>query len=668
MLAEAPRLQRRWPMALAAAIVALAAVVAIGEWLAWPFLAGPLERALSSSLDRRVGLSAPTFGIRFVGGVHLQTPELDIAAPAWSSAPHLLQARDVDLRLRYIDLWRAWRGEPLHIEYLQASALDAQVERLADGRASWQFTPADVSAEASAAPWRMPTFGWLRVADGAMRLRDGLLDLDVESRMTLTDRQLSTTATGRYRALPVKLTATVSDLSLPSAAGLPEVSLPITLDATIGRARLRLNGHTEDALRSGGFSGHFELSGPSLAAVGDPIGVTLPTTAAFRSVGVMVRQGSDWRVRVDDATVGASRLKGAFSYLTGGALPMLAGRLGGSRLALVDLGPMLGTTPITSMADPLAPVPAASKALVKGPGKVLPARPFDLAALRVMNANVLIDIAEVDLNNSLLEPLHPLRAHLQLTGGVLSLSDLDARTADGRLSGRLSLDGRGTQALWDADLGWDDVRLERWIHQARSGDAPPYVSGRLNGRATLQGRGRSTADILASLNGRVHTELKGGAVSHLMVEAAGIDFAQALGVFLKKDDALPLGCAVADLDVAAGALRPRVMVIDTTDSAVWIDGSLSLAAESLDLRAVVSPKDFSPLTLRAPLHVRGGFADPEVSLDKAKLGGTVAASLLLALLNPLAALIPLIDTGDSDIAQRNAAACRSLMQRGTRRS
>lgn len=679
MAAQAAPVQRRWAMAVAAAIVLPAVMVAIGEWLAWPFLAGPLERALSSSLDRRVRLSAPAdptsanpspaFGVRFLGGVHMQTSRLDIAAPAWSSAPHLLRARDVDLRLRYIDLWRAWRGEPLHIEYLQASALDAQVERLADGRASWQFMPADAMADASAAPWRMPSFGWLRVVDGAMRLRDGLLDIDVESRMTLTDRQLSTTATGRYRALPVKVTASVSDLSLQPAAGLPELSLPITLDATIGRARLRLNGHTEDALRAGGFSGHFELSGPSAAAVGDPVGVTLPSTGAFHSVGVVVRQGTDWRVRIDDATVGASRLNGAFVYQTGGgAVPLLAGRLGGSRLSLADLGPVVGTTPITSTADPMSPVPIAPKAMVKGPSKVLPARPFDLAALRVMNANVLIDIAEVDLNTTALEPLRPLRAHLQLTGGVLSLSNLDARTADGRLSGRLGFDGRGTQALWDADLRWDDVRLERWIRQARGGDAPPYVSGRLKGSAVLKGQGRSTADILASLNGRVHTELTGGAVSHLMVEAAGIDLAQALGVLVKTDDALPLGCAVADLGIAAGSVSPRVMVIDTTDSAVWIDGSLSLAAESLDLRAIVSPKDFSPLTLRAPLHVRGSFADPEVSLDKAKLGGTVAASLLLALLNPLASLFPLIDTGDSDIARRHAAACRGLMQRGAQKS
>ncbi len=646
--------------------------------LGWPFLAGPLAHALSASLERRVSWmpaagderSSDSFRVRFIGGIQLETPQLTVAAPAWSQAPQTLLAHDLDLRLRYIDLWRAWRGQPLRIEQLRASRLMAALERLPDGRASWQFA-ADEPAATPAAPLRLPGFGLLRIEDGVLSYRDGVQDIEVESRLALVDQQLRVAASGHWRASPVKASATLSGLAAPDDDGvdssLPS-RLPLVLEATIGRARLRFGGRIDELSSDTAVQGHFELSGPSLAAVGDPIGVTLPTTTAFHSAGVVVREGTAWRVQVDDATVGASRLNGAFSYLTDGAVPMLAGRLTGSRLGLVDLGPVVGTTPITSTADPLSPSAPPTQAVVKGPGKVLPARPFDLAALRVMDANVLIDIAEVDLNTTALEPLQPLRAHLQLTGGVLSLSDLDARTADGRLSGRFGLDGRGTQALWDADLRWNDVRLERWIRQARGGDAPPYVSGRLNGRATLKGQGRSTAEILASLNGRVRTELVDGAVSHLMVEAAGIDLAQALGVLVKSDDALPLGCAVADLDVTAGAMQPRVMVIDTTDSAVWIDGSLSLAAESLDLRAVISPKDFSPLTLRAPVHVRGSFADPDVSLDKTKLGGQVAASVLLAFLNPLAALIPLIDTGDSDIAQRHAASCRRLMQQGAHQS
>lgn len=659
---------RRWPWILLAVLLALSGAVAVGEWSGWPPLASPLERWVSSALDRRVGVSGPAaaqsppqrrFSIRFIGGVRLQTPVLDIAAPAWSNQPHLLSARDVDLRLRYIDLWRAYRGQPLRIHGLQASALDAQLERLSDGRASWQFT---ADARVPVKPIALPTFGHLQVVNGLVRYRDALRSIELEARLSLADSELKLNATGLYRALPVKIDLLASGVLAATPGEMQTASIPLTLDATVGRAHLAFQGRADDGLNANGFSGRFSLKGPSLAAVGDPVGVTLPTTAAFASRGVVVKRGNDWQVKFEYATIGASRLNGAFVYQAGRSVPLLVGRLGGSRLLLADLGPVLGSTPAAPMASASAPGPVVEVS-GKVKGKVLPARPFDLAALRVMDANVLIDVAEVDLNTSLLEPLRPLRGHLQLNGGVLSLSDLDARTADGRLTGRWSLDGRGSEALWDADLGWSGVRLERWIRQSRTGDAPPYVSGRLSGRATLKGQGRSTADILASLNGRVRTELNGGAVSHLIVEAAGLDVAQALGVLFKNDDALPLGCAVADLDAAAGVFRPRVMVLDTTDSAVLIDGSMSLAAESLDLRAVVSPKDFSPLTLRSPLRVRGSFTDPQVSLEAEPIAKKVAASLLLALLNPLAALIPLIDTGNADRAERHAAGCRSLMQR-----
>ena len=87
----------------------------------------------------------------------------------------------------------------------------------------------------------------------------------------------------------------------------------------------------------------------------------------------------------------------------------------------------------------------------------------------MMDANVLIDIADLDLGSSFLEPLKPLRTHLVLANGVLTLRELDARTGQGRLGGTVQLDGRDAQALWTADLRWAGVRLESWIHQPRAG-------------------------------------------------------------------------------------------------------------------------------------------------------------------------------------------------------
>ena len=664
---------RKWRVALVAVVLVAVGAVALGEWLGWPFLAAPLQNFLSDKLDRKVrfageGTPAAGFAVRFVGGIRLHTPLLAIAAPAWSTAPNMLRAEDVALQLRYADLWRAYQGGPIRVHRLQARTLDGNIERLADGRASWQFGKAPAVADKPDTPIRLPQFGSLQVNSGLVHYTDAPLAVGMDASLSLVpdttaaDGRSMTVAkveaNGRYRKLPLKILLTSSAV-LPSQGGNPAVlPVAVVINATVGRAQLDFKGSAPDALQPHNFSGHFSLKGPSLAAVGDPVGVTLPTTAAFRTDGTLVKTGGHWQVVIDDATVGASRLTGAFSYETSGRVPMLSGKLDGSRLLLADLGPVVGTTS-AEMADVAAPMAVNAK----GKGRVLPARPFDLAALRSMDANVLVHIGEVNLNTPYLEPLQPLSVHLRLNKGVLRLDDLVARTAQGQLRGDLALDGRTATALWTADLRWDAVRLERWLKFNRPAGSPPYVSGQLYGQAKLAGQGRSTAEILASLNGTARTTLRNGTVSHLGVELAGLDIAQGLGMLVKGDDALPVQCAVADLVAKNGSFRPKVMVVDTADSAVWIDGSLSLATEALDLRAVVAPKDFSPLSVRTPIKVRGTFSQPEVSLEKAPLATKAAASLLLALVSPLAAVLPWIDPGDADAAKRGAAGCAALAAR-----
>jgi len=105
-----------------------------------------------------------------------------------------------------------------------------------------------------------------------------------------------------------------------------------------------------------------------------------------------------------------------------------------------------------------------------------------------------------------------------------------------------------------------------------------------------------------------------------------------------------------------------VFVLNTKNSTIWIDGAVSLRDESLDLRAVVSPKDFSPLTLRTPVHVKGTFAKPAVSLELGKLAGKAGAAGLLALLNPLAAIIPFIDPGSKKEAAERDSECADLVR------
>jgi len=709
-----PVIRWRWPWVLGGVLLVIVVAIGACEAAGWPFLVGPAQRWLSGALERRIVVGGAADGnarvrIGLLGSVRVTAPMIEKGAPPWSDAPHMVLAHNARLVLGYGDLWRAYRGEPLHIRELHADDLDARIERLADGRASWQFgKPKPVEPDK---PSRLPSFGDLKVGEGTLAYQDAILEADAEARFALKDRSgsaagstgaggsasapsvaaassprasgaasapavgasgpagsgLELEATGRYRKLPLKIELTTSGVLQLTGPDADKVTQPVRLLATIGRARVTFDGVASDALHLSGLKGRFDVAGPSLAAVGDPLGVTLPTTGPFRTRGSLQKDGDVWKADFDEATIGDSRLQGSFTFDRQPAIPLLSGRLGG-RLVLADLGPAIGAHTGGGARPPATPAAAAASAPRKsegGTGKVLPDRRFDLPSLSAMNADVAIDIAYLDLGTSLLEPLKPLRTHLRLQGGVLTLEDIDARTAEGRLNGSLKLDGRNKErALWNADLRLLGVRLDRWLHQARKNDAPPYISGFMDGQVKVSGAGRSTAEILGSLDGTMRFHLRNASVSHLAVEAAGIDAAQLIGVLFKGDDALAIHCNVIDFAVEKGNAKPEVFVLDTRDSTIWITGSLSLRTEALDLTAVVSPKDFSPLTLRTPVHVKGTFSDPSVSLEKGTVGAKVGAAALLALLNPIAAVIPFIDPGASEDAKREAEQCRALAQRG----
>jgi AsmA family protein len=685
-----------WAWGLLGVVGAVLVGAAVCEALGWPFLVGPAQRMLADTLKRDVRLSdAPDKGrIHLLGGLRIDVPVLEIGSAGWSRDAFFLRAENAQLRVAYAALWRAHRGDALDIKRLHADRLVVHAERRDDGLASWQF--GDPKAQQHKGT-RLPRVRSLSVNDGELTVVDAPLKADIRAQVRLAEhtegaddvpdigeaadaasaasspsstfasapvpgRAASTPlnglvvrAKGTYGGFPVegRLRSIGVTPLLVSDDDAPPV--PVALRIEAGRASLRFRGTVTDVLKLEGMTGRVRVAGPSLSSLGDPLGVTLPTTGPFAIDGRVAKRGDVWNVLVDDATVGNSRLNAALTYDLRPKVPLLAGRVAGPRLLLADLLPSIGVGP--------APVPAVApeQKPPKRPGdRVLPNRAFDLPSLSAMDANVMLAFERAELGRIFALPLQPLRAHLTLSDGKLAITDLVARTADGSLAGSVSLDGKPKLALWDSDLRWSGVRLERWLNQGRPDDKPPYVTGRLIGQAKLKGQGRSTAEILSSLDGSVVTRIVEGKVSHLAMEGAGLDLAQALGVMVKGDELLTIDCALVDLQAKKGVLRPRAMVVDTKDSTVWADGTLSLAEENMDLRAVVTPKDFSPLALRTPLRVQGSFSDPKISLEKAPLARKVGSAVLLGLLNPLAALIPLIDPGER---QPSGEGCNALLER-----
>jgi hypothetical protein len=89
-------------------------------------------------------------------------------------------------------------------------------------------------------------------------------------------------------------------------------------------------------------------------------------------------------------------------------------------------------------------------------------------------------------------------------------------------------------------------------------------------------------------------------------------------------------------------LDSRVFALDTTDAVINIDGQVNLRDETLDLGVHPHTKGFRIFTLRSPLYAKGTFKDPHVGVNAAALALRGGAMVGLGLINPFAALLPLI--------------------------
>lgn len=653
--------------------------VVIGEASGWPFLRQPLQNAMARAAGVPVVLEG-RFRTRLLWRPQMEVEHLNVGPGGQVAVPHLVDARSVELAWRWGDVWRWREGQTLLIQRLQAGAIDAHLVRGENGRASWQLgTPREPDAEQreKASLDDLPRFGTLRVEQGLVVVDDAPIDtrlrIDIagregESLPDGTPVGYEATLAGRWQALPLQLKVHAGG-SLPlldNAAEAPPV--PVRVQGQAGASTLLFDGTAGALLGARRLDGALRFRGPSLAKVGEPLGLTLPQTPPFELRGRLAHDAGLWHLGAERADIGESRLAGEFDFDSRPSRPRLTGRLTGPRLALADLGPAVGTP---GTGDP------AAAAVKPPPGRVLPNRKFDLPSLRAMDADVQVAIDELAFGTDDVSSWRLLRTRLRLDAGVLRLQGLQASVAGGSFGGDMRLDGNDDAALWQADLRFSTVDVAGWLPglksragratevqtssktalkhrraQAREGGAQPvksYLTGSLSGHVKVTGSGRSTADILGSLDGTARVLLRDGTLSHLATEAAGLDVAQALSVMIRGDRPLPLNCARLDLNLKDGSVRPRLALLDSDDTTIRIDGRLNLRDETLALRAVARPKDLSPLALRTPVTLTGTLANPVIGIDGRPLAGkAVAAVAMGAAVAPLAALLPFIDPGSKE--------------------
>lgn len=629
-------LSRAHPLAraLAKVLAILVAAVLLGvltiALLGWNWLRPPLERLVLQKTGRELTIQGDLTVRWDWPAAHLHAAGVTFANPAWAREPQMLATEGVGVS---VDLLQLLQG---HVVFPEVALEQATVflEQAGDGRKSWllDLDQRDESAHL--------VVGRVVVDQGTLGYDDSAQKTHLRAGLSTSENSatpLGFTVQGRYKDLAVKARGSAGPVLALRDTGRP---YPLVLDATAGRTRVRLDGTVTGLLALSAVDMHMKLQGDSLEQLYPLLGIAFPTTRAYATEGHLLHSGTTWRYEQFSGRVGTSDIAGFAQVVTGGRRPVLTAELRSELLVLDDLGPVIGVRPDA------AAVPSAQAST---PARVLPDLPFH--ATRWDSVDAQVQLRAKTLRRAQALPLENLETHLQLRDAVLTLDPLNFGLAGGQLHSKITLDGRSNPIKAKAQVRARGVSLPKLFPTIA---ANRNSVGQVYGDLDLTGTGNSVGSMLASASGSVGLVVDGGQISQLMMEKVGLHLWEIMALNLTGDRLVKLRCAVADFAVTQGKMHTRALVLDTQVTTVLGTGNVDLAQEQLDLTLSPKTKTTSPLALRSPLYVRGSFSQPTVTVDKGRVALRAAGAVALGVINPLLALIPLVDAGpgkDSDCAQ-----------------
>lgn len=605
----------KWTGAIFALLAAAAVLAALFGGL--NLLRGPISRITLDKTGRELRIEGSLRPVWSWIHPRVRAEKVTFANPPWAKEKYLLQADAVELTLSVLPL--AVGRVVLPEVHLERPVVD--LEQDADGRKNWVLD--EKPHEESRVHIRR-----LTLDEGELLYDDAPRDISLRAQLETDSTGIQFSAKGKYSGLPMTAAGHSGPvLALRGSDGEP---FPLRGEAKIGDTGVKVDGRITELVGLAGLDMQIELRGKSMDQLYKVIHVAFPTTSPYATSGHLVRD--DGVVLYENFTgkVGESDLAGTLRVDTNGERPVMTGDLKSKVLDLADLGPVVGT----------------GRSRKSG---ALPDAPFDAKRWKSVDADVKLAAGTLRRPEQL--PLDNLSTRIRMQDAVLTLDPLEFGTAGGRLAGTIRLDGRGETIKGDANIRVQKLQLAKLFPTVEVTQASV---GNLSGAIQLSGTGNSVARLLGSANGKVGLFMDGGHVSELVMQMVAIDIWGMTKVKLRGDRQVAIRCVAGDFGVKNGVMETNALVFDTSEVNVSGSGEIDLKNERLDLRLEPEPKDPSLVSLRSPLFIRGTFTKPKVGVDVKEIAAKGAGAAVLAIVNPLLALLPFINEGegkDSNCAQ-----------------
>lgn len=595
---------------------------------------GIVERQIEKLTGREVSIGRLDIDLRSC--LRIEADEVRIGNPDWAQREYLINARRVRVCLAYLPLLTG----TARVNHAELAGAELGLERDGQGRATWAIG-AGQKEEKDEPP---PIINNVRVSDVLIYFRDANLGADLRLRAeggTPEQPDIAVRAEGRVHETDVHAVLH-SPAALPSPEAPVMVSIALTLDKTTAAVAGNLT-----SLGVDGIDMQLSIAGDNLAALNELGAIELPDTPPYALRGRLRNEARDnWRVDDLAGRYGDSDIGGHFVLQMRETRPFFSGEFNAKLLDLDDVLPLVGAAPKTGPGETASPEQQAKAQAQKQGDTVLPDKPLTFTALDALDADVRFRAEQVKRPDAV--PINALAGHLTIENGTVRVKPLDFEVAGGKVSTELLLEGRAEPPHASANINVRQVSLAKLLPDLQKQNV---AVGTLFGRAHIEGRGASVANLFGSANGDVTLMVNGGQMSALLLEAAGLDIAEVVQFLTIKGKPVPLRCAIIDVHIKNGLAQSELLVLDTEDTVFIGEGHVNFANEEIDVTIHPRPKDESILALRTPLHLSGTLADPGAGIKGGKLAAKGVAAVALGFVNPLLAILPLIETGpgeDSD--------------------
>ncbi|WP_263142570.1 AsmA family protein [Pseudomonas sp. RIT-PI-AD] len=660
---------------LACLLLAILALVVFVATFDWNRIKPTLNEKVSAALNRPFAIEGNLAvawqrqtdepGWRaWVPWPHVSAERLTLGNPDWAKGPRFVGLDKVEASLSPLPL--LWKR--VVIPHIQLTGPSAGLERLADGRNNWTFDLGEQSTDQDEpSPWKLE-IGAIGFDQGQVVLDDQSLkthlelqvdplgkpipfneivgkpapETGAEPKAAPQDYAFGWRLKGVYREQRLTGSGKVGGLLALQDAQRP---FPVQAEVSVGSTRVAVAGTLTDPKNLGALDLRLRLAGSSLGNLYPLTGVTLPDTPAYSTDGRLVARlhdpdGATYRYEDFNGRIGDSDIHGELTFVARQPRPKLSGSLTSEQLLFADLAPLIG-------ADSNAEKKARGAPSNQPADKALPVEAFRTERWRSMDADVSFTGKRIVQSDKL--PINDLFTHVVLNDGDLTLEPLRFGVAGGALETHLGLNGRVTPLLGRAQISARGLKLK----QLFPGFAPMQTSfGELNGDADIRGAGNSVAALLGSANGQVKMLVNDGAVSRKLMEIAGLNVGNYLIGELFGDKDVKINCAAADVGITNGLLGTRLVVFDTENAIVRIDGKVNFANEQMDLDIDPESKGFRVFSLRSPLYVRGTFKKPDAGVKTGPLLARGAGLLALgAFVAPAAGLLALVAPSEEQASQ-----------------